>query len=248
MLYIIHGTDREKGQTKFRALREKLSVAGMNIEDVQEENVSEKMLGEMSASRGLFGDTTLFIFNNILAKKEEQEIFASCGELLKNSDNYFLVFEPLLSKDIAKDLAPSATEYFEYTLGKNDTRPSFNIFSLGDALGERNKKELWVLYQRAIGAGFSSEEISGTLFWAIKNIALMKQAKSRVSIDTERHDSAESDCGLNPFVARKTRVFASHYTMEEIVSLSRNIVTLYHEAHRGGEPIDIALERFILSI
>ena len=235
MLYIIYCNDREKGRAQFRALRDKLSVAGMNIEDIQDENVSEKALGEMSASRGLFGDTTLFIFNNILAKKEQQEIFASCADSLNDSKNYFLVFEPALSKDVAKNIIPFTTEHFEYTLNKTNERP-FNIFSLGDALGERNKKELWVLYQKAVASGLSPEEISGTLFWSTKNMALMKQSGAR------------DDCGLNPFVAKKTRIFASHYTMDEIILLSRKIMTLYHEAHRGGEPMDIALERFILNL
>lgn len=235
MLYIIYGTDREKGRAKFRALRDKLSKEGVNIEDIQEGNISEKMLDEKSSARGLFGDTTLFLFDNILQKKEEQEIFVAHAEILRDSKNYFLVFEPSLPKDIEKEIVPCATESFEYSK-KNDDRPLFNIFSLGDALGERNKKELWVLYQKAVGAGCSSEEISGTLFWSIKNMALLKQARKG------------DDSGLNPFVARKTCVFASNYTMEEIIILSRKIVSLYHEAHRGGEPMEIALERFILSL
>lgn len=235
MLYLIYGNDREKGRAQFRALRDKLSKGGVNIEDVREGTLSEKMLEEKSSARGLFGDITLFLFDNILGKKEEQDIFVSCVEMLRDSKNYFLVFESSSSKDIAKDIARYATEAFEYSK-KTDDRPLFNIFSLGDALGERNKKELWVLYQKAVGAGCSSEEISWTLFWSIKNMALMKQA--------EKGD----DCGLNPFVARKTRIFASKYTMEEIISLSRNIVFLYHEAHRGGEPMGIALERFILNL
>ncbi len=235
MLYIIHGNDREKGSAQFRALRDKFSKEGVNIEDVQEGTISEKMLDEKSSARALFGGATLFLLNNILTEKEEQDIFVSCAEKLKNSKNHFLVFEPSLSKDFAKEVASYATEHFEH-FKKTDDRPQFNIFSLGDALGERNKKELWVLYQRAVGAGCSSEEISGTLFWAIKNMALMKNAKKG------------DDCGLNPFVAKKTRGFASHYTMEEINSLSRKIVTLYHEAHRGGEPMGIALERFILNL
>lgn len=235
MLYLIHGNDREKGRAQFRALRDKLSKGGLNIEDIQEGTISKKMFEENSSARGLFGDTTLFLFDNILAKKEEQEIFMSRAEMLRDSKNYFLVFEILLSKDIVKEIIPSTTEHFEYSK-KTDDRPLFNIFSLGDALGERSKKELWVLYQQALGAGISPEEISGTLFWAIKNMALMKQA--------EKGD----DSGLNPFVARKTRVFASHYTTEEIILLSQKIVTLYHEAHRGGEPMNIALERFILNL
>lgn len=235
MLYLIYGNDREEGRAQFRALRDKFLREGVNIENIQEGNISEKMFDEKSSARGLFGDITLFIFDNVIQKREEQEIFASRAGKLKDSKNYFLVFEPSLLKDIAKEIVRDTTESFEYSK-KTDDRPPFNIFSLGDALGERNKKELWVLYQQAVGAGCSSEEISGTIFWAIKNMALLKQARKG------------DDSGLNPFVARKARVFASHYTREEIISLSRQMISLYHEAHRGGEPMDIALERFILNL
>ncbi|KKS27473.1 MAG: hypothetical protein UU88_C0006G0066, partial [Parcubacteria group bacterium GW2011_GWC1_42_11] len=100
----------------------------------------------------------------------------------------------------------------------------------------RNKKELWVLYQEALTSGLSGEEICNTLFWTVKNIALMKNARM------------DDNCGLNPFVATKARSFAKNYSQEEIASLSRSLVTIYHEDHRGGEPMNISLERFILDI
>ena len=54
--------------------------------------------------------------------------------------------------------------------------------------------------------------------------------------------------GLNPFVAKKTREFSKNYSKEELVELSRSLTAAYHNAHNGGEPMDIALERFTLSI
>jgi hypothetical protein len=158
------------------------------------------------------------------------------AEELGASPNYFLVCEPGFDKTLAKELEFEGVSIQECVAIKGSARAGFNIFSLGDALGRRSKKELWVLYQEARDSGIAPEEISGTLFWAVKNMALMKDAP------------VGSLCGLNPFVAKKTREFAENYTREEITNLSHKLIEAYHEAHRGGEPMDIALERFALSL
>lgn len=236
MLYFLYGTNRQKLRTEFQKLREKFVASGITVETIPESGVSKNMLDGAVASRGLFGEKTLFIFDGILEKKDEQEIVASCAQELAVSPNIFLIVEPGASKDFAADVIAHATEVFEHMAPKVDTRPAFNIFSLGDALGKRNKKDLWVLYQQAVESGFASEEISNTLFWAVKNLALMKSAKPG------------DDAGLNPFVAKKTRDFAKNYSDQEIKNLSHALIVLHHEAHRGGESMDIALEKFILNL
>lgn len=236
MLYVIYGKDREKGRARFRALRDELGKKCGEESIILEGEISKEFLHSSAVSQGLFGNTTLFVFDCVFDKKEEQEVLLSHANELDLSPNTFLVFEPELDKKVAESIAETKVKIEEFVPKKTDTRPEFNIFSLGDALGKRNKKELWVLYQEAISAGLSSEEISGTLFWAVKNLALMKNAR------------AGDDAGLNPFVAKKTRGFSENYKQEEIKDLSHSLVTIYHEAHRGGEPMDIALERFILSL
>lgn len=236
MLYIIHGNDRQKGRAQFQKLRETLSAHGENVVVVPEGTISKELLSEQAVTRGLFGEVSLFVFDGVLEKKVDQEIVASIVSELADSPNHFLVFEPTLIKEFADEASRVATEMIDCNMKKVDARPLFNIFSLGDALGERNKKELWVRYQQAVLAGLESEEICNTLFWTVKNMALMKNASSGNSAD------------LNPFVAQKARAFAKNYTMDEIAELSRTLMTTYHEAHRGGEPMHIALERFILRL
>jgi len=236
MLHIIYGNDREKGRARFRELRKKLSKECGEERAILEGELSKELLHSFAASQGLFGNTSLFTFDCLFDKKAEQEVLLAHANELCLSLNSFLVFEPELDKKIAGEIKITQAEVEEYVAKKIDTRPDFNIFSLGDALGKRNKKELWVLYQEALTSGLSGEEICNTLFWTVKNIALMKNARM------------DDNCGLNPFVATKARSFAKNYSQEEIASLSRSLVTIYHEDHRGGEPMNISLERFILDI
>lgn len=236
MLYLIYGNDRQKGRARFQALRDKLASQGAHIEVVREGSISRETLEGMTASRGLFGEVSLFVFDAVLEKKVEQELVASCAQVLALSPNHFLIYEPTLAEEFAEELASHAQEVIECSAKKAESKLAFNIFALGDALGARNKKDLWLLFQGAQEAGIEPEEICGTLFWAVKNMALMKGARSG------------DDAGLSPFVAKKARGFAANYSVEEIAELSRTLTRIYHEAHRGGEPMNIALERFILGL
>lgn len=236
MLHLIYGNDRENIRAQFHAAREVMRGKCDDESLVREGEVLDEFLSEVASSVGLFGEKTLFIFDNILDKKEEQELVTTHAPELGASPNYFLVCESAFDKKLAEGLEGEGVNTQECVAIRGNTRPDFNIFYLGDALGRRSKKELWSLYQEARNSGLDPEEICGTLFWAVKNLALMKDAP----IGTL--------CGLNPFVAKKTREFANNYTREEIKNLSRTLITAYHEAHRGGEPMDIALERFALSI
>lgn len=236
MLYVIYGKDREKGRGRFRQLRGDLLKNCGEERVVIEGELTKEFLHGAAASPGLFSDKILFVFDCVFDKKTEQETLLEHANELRLSPNIFLVFEPELDKKIGEDIKATKAEVEEYAPKKTDYRPDFNIFSLGDALGKRNKKELWVLYQEARSNGLSEEEISGTLFWAVKNLALMKDAEGG------------DDAGMSPFVAKKSREFAKNYTKNEIINLSRILTSTYHEAHRGGEPMDIALERFILNI
>ncbi|MDO8603875.1 MAG: hypothetical protein Q7K40_00450 [bacterium] len=236
MLNVIYGKDREKGRARFRLLRGEILKNCGEERTVIEGEITKEFLHGAAASQGLFSDKILFVFDCVFDKKTEQETLLEHANELRLSQNIFLVFEPELDKKIGDDIKATSAEVEEFALKKVDYRPDFNIFSLGDALGKRNKKELWVLYQEALTNGLSAEEISGTLFWAVKNIALMKSAKEG------------DDAGISPFVAKKSRDFAKNYTADEIQNLSRALVTSYHEAHRGGEPMDIAIERFILGL
>ena len=129
MLYVIYGTDREKGRKRFQTLREKLRGVGDNEITVAEGEATDGFLDTSLSSRGIFGETTLFVFDSILEKKAEQEIIASHAKALAASPSHFLIFEPTLDKNVVAKIIEHATEIEEHVGKKIDTRPAFNIFS-----------------------------------------------------------------------------------------------------------------------
>lgn len=236
MLYVIYGNDKKRKEEYLDALRKKITTPDTSVELVEEEQISKDWLDESLQGRGLFGEKKIFLLNDVLGKKEVQELIFEKVEDFKRTENIFIISESSFSPkntDLFKGIADEIKEFSQASGGKAQ---EFNIFLLGDALGARNKKDLWVLYERAKKTGLSDEEIAGTLFWSVKNLALMKNAKEG------------DNAGLNPYVASKNRGYVKKYSATEIQKLSGDLIKIYHEAHRGGESMDVALEKFILSL
>jgi hypothetical protein len=117
---------------------------------------------------------------------------------------------------------------------KEDNR--FNIFLLTDAIGARDKRGAWVIYQKALASGMVADEIFWRVMWGVKALILAEKAKG------------VEETGLNPFVYKKNRVFLKNWKREELMNLSERLTLGYHDARRGIGDIDSLLEKTILSI
>ena len=133
------------------------------------------------------------------------------------------------------DINPSALEDIEkMPLDKKGNE--FNIFSLTDAVGARNKKEAWVLYQKALLAGVSAEEIFFKLFWQVKSMLIVSKVKG----------VGETD--MKPFTYNKAKSFLKNFTQNELEKLSEDLVTGYILARRGGGEIETLIEKILLGL
>jgi hypothetical protein len=117
---------------------------------------------------------------------------------------------------------------------KEDDR--FNIFLLTDAIGARDKRGAWVIYQKALASGMVADEIFWRVMWGVKALILAEKA------------SGVEETGLNPFVYKKNRAFLKNWKREELEKLSARLTLGYHDARRGIGDIDSLLEKTILSI
>lgn len=94
----------------------------------------------------------------------------------------------------------------------------FDSYGVASALKARNRRALWEGYLRTQRSGESAEAMCGLMHWAVKD---MLQHPVR---------------------------YSSKYTNEELVGMSRSLISLYHDAHRGIYDLDTALERWTLSV
>ena len=107
-------------------------------------------------------------------------------------------------------------------------------FLLADAFGEKDKKNIWVLFQKAMRAGSSAEELHGTLFWQVKTILLTKKTKSA------------EEAGVKLFPYSKAVRFAKNFTEEELEEILSRLVDMYHGIRMEGGELDVELEKFLL--
>jgi len=238
MIYFLYGHDRQKAREKANALKDSLLKKKPNASfyRIESDNWNEAELDNLIEGQGLFEAKYIVLFDYTFENEEAKERILLKLDEIAASEHVFIFLEEKLDKESLKALEKKAEKTQEFEAKEEKAKPEFNIFGLSDALGRRDKKNLWILYLQALKNGSAPEEIHGTLFWQIKSMNLATQATT----------AAES--GLKPFVFSKAKGFAKNYSKEELKNLSSKLVEIYHEAHRGSYELQSALEQLILSL
>lgn len=112
----------------------------------------------------------------------------------------------------------------------------FNIFPLTDAVGMRDKRNAWKIYEQALASGMVADEIFWRVMWGVKALLL-----------TAKTNSAE-ESGLNPFVYKKSKSFLKNWKVEELEKLSESLVVGYHNARRGIGEMETMIEKILLNL
>ena len=239
MFYILYGTDMKKAREKLNSLvgtllsRKKDAV----LVRVPLEIFDPNQLPEYVGMQGLFEQKSIIVLDSLFLDPANKEYITEYAEALEHSDNVFILLEAGIDAKTLGILSKHAEKVQEFAAPtKREQKPAFNIFLLSDALGERNKKKLWIIYQTGKMHNLSDEEMHGILFWGVKNMLLAK------------HSGAPNAAGLSPFVYKKASSFSKNYTERELTGLSRELMELYHNARRGAGPFDLLFEQFILSL
>jgi len=116
------------------------------------------------------------------------------------------------------------------------SRAEFNVFALADALGSRKRKEAWILYQKALAAGVSAEEIFFKLVWQVKSMLMASRTK----------DVSETDMKIFPY--NKAKSFLKNFQFGELEKLSESLVIGHILARRGQGEIETLIEKTLLSL
>lgn len=209
------------------------------------DNFSEGRLDELIGSQGLFYSGSVILADNLCEEKETSAVLLKKLKDLKTSPNFFVFLEGELNKKELEAFKKQAEKVEEFVkpfkkLSKKEELAlkgeKIDFFDFANALGEKNKKLLWTLYQDALAEEVPSEEVHGIFFWQVK--ALLSALKSK--------DATEA--GLNPFVFTKAKNYAKNFTETKLKQMSAELFEMYHKAHRGKVDFAVALERFILEL
>lgn len=151
---------------------------------------------------------------------------------MAEGETIFVILEDGLLKASLEEVKKYAKVFKSSDVSKGKDE-KFNIFSITDAYGARDKKSTWVLMEQALRSGVTAEEILNILIWQTKNLLFVKR------------EADPRKTGLSPFVYNKAKKYSGNYSLPELEDISRSLTKLFHEGHLGLD-VEPNLELFLL--
>lgn len=235
MIYFFYGRDREKAKAKSGELVRSFLKRKPNtsIFKINSENFNPNHFDEFIGGQGLFTRNHVVFFDRVFENEDQGKLIISKIKEVAESPNIFIFLEGKVNKTILAKFEKNAAKVqgFSEELEEKEKKN----YSFTDAFGARDKKKLWILYQKELAKGKESEEIHGLLFWQLKTMLLAATC------------TTGSEAGLHPFVFAKAKQYSKNYGEPALKKLSHDLITIYHHAHRGTYDFPNALEKFILT-
>lgn len=236
MIYFLYGS-REFTKRELKKVRDALLAKRPDALSLRfDENSADKIdLGELAQEKGLFEPRFLVeldsVFSTEAFAKPDKNVFAE----MQKSENIFFVLEEKLPKktfELIKSFAEKTSEEKAVAAEKK----SFSAFLLADALGARNKQQLWILFREAVERDYSLEELHGILFWQAKMLMLAHKTDSAV------------EAGVSNFPYSKAKGFVRNYSVEQVEELLGSLSSALLESREKNIPLENSLERVILGL
>jgi len=217
MIYFFYGTNTDLAREKTHKCLDFLLAKrpDASVLHVSADNFDEKVVREYIEGQGLFESKHIIFFDYVLENELAKEYLLGNIKHMKEAEHAIVVLEGKLDKKTATSIK-KYTEKAEEFEDKSPIKKAkdFDVFSLTSALGDRDKKNMWVLLQKGFLSGKTAEELSGIIFWQIKTMIIAKSAGSA------------TEAGLKPFVFNKSRGYANNFSDEELKVLSADIISL----------------------
>jgi len=224
MLHVAVGNDFEKIKNVVDKHVATLSRVVFSTDDLVYDVIDSHI-----SSSGLFNEPQSIVLKECLA--EHTDFIIERAEAMSSSSNTFVIIEPKILKKERTQLEKHAKSYSEYKITETKGK-DYSLFNLADFLGKKDKKNLWIGFRQAIISGTKLEEVHGILWWQVKTLLLIQ--------------NSDTNPGLHPYVFGKNKKAADNFSSQELNSLAKNLVSIYHKARMGEVDMEIGLERFIL--
>ena len=186
MIYLFTGDDFEK---KKKALDVFLRPTKSGIETIfiDKQDFSPMHLESLYSGESLFASETRVVLIGVLDREESRNFILDHLPEMASSKNTFIFSDGKLKKPILDAFKKSRAEInvFERVLEKKE---SFNNFLLANALGDRNKLQLWIYFRTAIESGAMMEALLGILHWKLKDMILKKNFQKFTEAELQSMD------------------------------------------------------------
>jgi DNA polymerase III delta subunit len=172
MIYFLHGTDIDKARTKAHEMVDALlkKKPDASFFTMNNENWSMAQIQEYSGGQGLFAQKYIVFLDRLCEDKKIKEDFLDYIKEIGESENIFILLEGKLDKATITKIEKKSEKTQEFALPKEEKKEEYNAFALANAVGNRDRKNAWVLYRQAIDKGDAPEALHGMIFWKVKQM------------------------------------------------------------------------------
>jgi len=237
MLYVFYGNDTATASKKIQATIKDLQKKRPDAELYLKEGrlLTQDFFTEFALSQGLFEQKYIVEIQYPFETADSKDVFIKNLKDMSESDNVFMVLEAkMLKADITK-IQKHAQKIFDHS--KTEVKKQdINLFNLAEAVGSKDKKTAWVMYQKALSLGKPAEEIHGVIWWQMKSVFTTMVAGNAI------------EAGMKPYTFTKSSQMSRGYTKESLEEVLKTLVSMSHDAHLGLSDFELSLEKFILNI
>ncbi|HTK33521.1 MAG TPA: hypothetical protein VL335_03180 [Candidatus Paceibacterota bacterium] len=226
MLYVFHGTEINKSLEKARALANSLRAKRPDATyiEVEADNWSSAIVEENVGGQGLFSNKYILFLNRVTEKGEAKESLPDLIQIMNESTNIFILLEAKLNADLKKAVEKHAEKVVETGEQSKEAKSE---------KGKKGKEDLNIF---SLADAVASRN-------ALKSWSIYRQA-----VDSGLE--AESIIGVlfwkikSMIVAKST----SNYSTNELNNLATDLITIYHDSHRGLVDAELGMERMMLGL
>ncbi len=172
MIYLFTGDDARGKHASYEKFLKSISD-GAEVLFVSRNSFDKMQIESIYSGAGLFSAKYIVVFSNILEYEETRDFVLDKLEQMGESGSVFIFLESKLNKPVLDAFRKARAELNVFELPK-EKKEKFNNFLLANALGDRDKLNLWIYYRQAVDLGVGLEELVGVLFWKAKDMLIKK--------------------------------------------------------------------------
>ena len=172
MIYLFSGDDSKKKLSNYEKFIKTLPKE-TEIFPVSRNNFNPMQVESFYSGASLFSPISTIIFEGILEQGEMRDFVLEKLKLMRDSNNSFIFVEGELNKSILEAFKKTGAEINVFELPKEKIK-KFDSFLIANAFVNKDKLNTWIYFRQAMDYGVPMEELTGVLFWKIKDMILRK--------------------------------------------------------------------------
>jgi hypothetical protein len=236
MIHLFYGTDFGAARSQAKAQIATHTKGGDTLVYLDSNNFTPESLDECVSTQGLFSARCVVDMKDICELAERRDIVLERIEDMAASPNVFVWTERGLdakTSAVVKKHTQTFKEFAAKAKGKDNAPVTFAFATL---CAQKDKKRAWEMYVSRVREESAPEESCGTLIWQYKMIML-----AHVSSDA-------AEVGASPYAYSNAKRLAQKVSKKEAAATLRDLISLYHDAHRGKVDLEAGIERFVLNL